>query len=398
MILSIILALFAWIYILYVLNPVNEAVVDDVKVNLSYEGSVPDKNGYMYLMSDPNLSVKVTVSGSRSELINLSAEDLKASLNMNTVISEGTYSINVEVTPKNENLTVTEISPKSFTIEFAAEETREIPVELLPTGTLPGGYVIDKQDITPSTVTVTGPAKTVRTISKALLNISLTNVKENIEGAYDLTLVNEAGESVDRRYLTLSDESVQTALTVVYRKNLPTSATLINPHGGNKIDSLISVALDIPTIQATGPEKELSGLENFTVGTIDTSLITKNGTVKLTVPSSETVTYNAAEINATVTLASGVTTKTLVFNASNITCTNTPAGKIARVESGMVSVKIRGFSDTMKQLTTNNLKCEVDISEPNADGTYSLTILPTAAIGDIAFDVVGTYTVKATVQ
>ncbi len=398
MILSIILALFAWIYILYVLNPVNEAVIDDVKVNLSYEGSVPDKNGYMYLMSDPNLSVRVTVSGSRSELINLSAEDLKASLNMNTVISEGTYSISVEVTPKNENLTVTDISPKNFTIEFAAEETVEIPVELQSTGTLPNGYVIDQQELHPQTITVTGPAKTVRTINRALLTVSLTNVKENIEGAYDLSLVTEMGEKVDRRYLTLSDASVQAALSVVYRKNLPTSADLTNTHGGNKINTLMSVTLDIPMIQATGSEKELSGLEIFTVGEIDTSLLTKNGTVKLKVPNSQTVTYSAEEINASVTLESGVTTKTLSFNTANITCINVPSGQVARINPGTIYVKVRGFSDSMRYLTNSNLKCEVDISEPNPDGSYNLTVLPTAAIADIAFDVVGTYTVKATVQ
>ncbi len=398
MILSVILALFAWIYILYVLNPVNEVTVDEVKVDLSYEGSIPDKNGYMYLMSDPNLSVRVKVSGSRTELFNISAEDLKATLNMNSVISEGTYSVNVEVTPKNENLKVTDIYPKNFTIEFASEETREIPIELSPTGTLPNGYVIDKQEILPATVTVTGPAKTVRTISKALLSVPLTNVKEDVNASYDIKLINEAGESVDRRYLTLSDASAQTLLSVVYRKNLTTYANLTNPCGGNKIDALISVSLDVPTLQATGPENELSGLEKISVGTIDSSAISKNATLTLKLPTSETVSYNANEVNATVTLASGVVTKKLTFKTSDITCINIPTDKIPQINQGSITIVVRGFSDSIKNLTTQNLKCNIDLSEQNEDGTYPVTLLHTAAISDIPFDVVGTYGAKVTLQ
>ncbi len=397
-ILSVFLALFVWIYILYIVNPVNETVFDKVEVNLGFEGSIPDRNGYMYLMTDPNLTVNVTVSGSRSELIALSKDDIKATLNMDPVISEGTYNIGVSVSTGNKNLTVTEVYPKSFTIEFAAKKTREIPVQLLESGSLPSGYEIDGQDISPQTITVTGPSKTVETISKAYITVPMTNVKENIHGTYDISLVNEAGENVDRRYLTLSDTSAEALLDVFYRKTLPTTVELTNPHGSSGESSLISVTLDTPYIKATGPEKVLSGIEQLIVGEIDTSKVTKSGTFTFTVPVIEGVIFDKQEVTATVAINSSTTTKTLTFNTADITCTNVPVGKVARIASGKITLRIRGESDSIRKLTTETLKCHVDVSEVKDNGTCSLFVIPTAAVSGISFDVIGDYSVKVNVQ
>ena len=397
-ILSVFLALFVWTYILYIVNPVNEAVFDKVEVDLAFEGSVPDRNGYMYLMTDPNLTVSVTVSGSRSELINVSKEDIKATLNMDAVISEGTYNINVSVSTGNKHVTVTDVYPKNFTIEFAAEGTREIPVQLLASGSLPAGYEVDGQAISPETITVTGPAKTLETISKAYITVPLTNAKENITGAFDVSLVTESGENVDRRYLTLSNASVEALLNIYYRKTLTPTVEITNPHGCYNEDSLFVITLDTQKIKATGAENILSGLNELTVGTIDTSKITKSGTVTIPLPQIEGVTFDTEEVTATVSLDKNVTTKTLTFNTASITCINVPTGKVARIDSGKITVRIRGKYDEIHKLSTETLKCQIDVSAQNDDGTYPLIITPTASVSEIAFDVVGSYSAKVNIQ
>ncbi len=397
-ILSILLALFVWFYILYIVNPVNETVFDKVEVDLAYEGSVPDRNGYMYLMTDPNLTVSVTVSGSRSELLNLSKENIKATLNMDSVISEGTYNISVSASTGNSKLTVTDIYPKAFTIEFAAETSKQVPVELLPSGALPSGYEINDQSVSPQTITVTGPSKTVETVSKAYVTVPLTNVKEDISAAYDVSLVTETGENVDRRYLTLSDTSVQAAVDVCYRKTLQTVVELDNPFGSNKEDSFITVTLDNPYIKATGEEKTLSAVENLLIGQINTSEITKNTEITLPVPKIEGVTFSAEQVVASITFDKSTATKTLTFKASDITPVNTPEGKIATIGTNYVSIRIRGKAETLKDLTTTTLKCEVDLSENSADGSFPLRVIPTASVSNAGYDVVGSYYAKVNLQ
>ncbi len=396
--LSLILALFVWFYILYIVNPVNETVFDKVEVNLSYEGSVPDRNGYMYLMTDPNLTVSVTVSGSRSELLNLSKEDIKAALNMDSVVSEGTYNITVSASTENSKLSVIDVYPKSFTIEFAAKASKDVPVEMITSGALPSGYEVNEHTISPQTITVIGPAKTVESISKAYVTVPLTNAKEDISAAFDVSLVNETGESVDRRYLSLSDTSVQAAVDVCYRKTLQSIVQFDNPHGGNKEDSFITLTLDTPYIKATGDEKNLAPIENIIIGSIDTSKITQNTEIDFAVPPMEGSTLNAEQVKVAVSFDKTVQTKTITFKTANVTPINVPNGKIATISAAYITVRIRGKAEDLKKLTAENLKCEIDLSVNNADGTFPILITPTAAVSGIGFDVVGSHNVKVNVQ
>ncbi|MBQ5742900.1 MAG: hypothetical protein IIV79_01750 [Clostridia bacterium] len=396
--LSLFLALFVWFYILYVVNPVNEKVLDKVEVDLAYEGSLPDRNGYMYLLTDPNLTVSVTVSGSRAELLTLSNEEIDVKLNMDEVSSIGAKTVSVSATPKNGKLKVVDIYPRSFTIEFAEEATKEIPVELISSGALPSGYEINTQSVTPGTISVTGPAKTVETIAKAYVTVPLTNVKQDISAAYDVSLVNEAGESVDRRYLTLSDASVQAAVDVCYRKTLQTVVLFDNPHGGNKENSFITVTLDTPHIKATGEEKQLSSMENIVIGSIDMSTITKNTELDITVPELEGATFDVQQVKATITFDRSVTTKTISFRTTNVGFSDTPDGKNPTISGSYINVKIRGKYEDLKKLNADTLKCTVDLSENNADGTFPILITPTAGVSGVGFDVVGAHNVKVNMQ
>lgn len=397
-IISVVLALFVWIYILYIVNPVNETVFDKVEVNLAYEGSVPDRNGYMYLMTDPNLTVSVTVSGSRSELLSLSKDDIKASLVMDSVISEGTYNVSVSASTSNSNLKVTDVYPKSFTIEFAAESTKEVPVELISSGALPSGYELDAQSVTPQTITVSGPTKTVNTISKAFITVPLTNLKENLSAPYDISLVNEAGENVDRRYLTMSDASVQAALEIRYRKVMEAEVEFTNAFGGNNQQSFIKLELEPKYIKVTGLEKNISLMDKITIGSIDTSTITRSTTTTITIPEFKGLTFDTTQVIVSINIDKDVITKTISFKTDNIIPVNVPEGKTAKVQSGWVSIRVRGKADALKALTASTLRCEVDLSESNADGSYPIFLTPTASVSGVAFDVVGTYGVKVDVQ
>ena len=406
-ILSIILALFVWIYILYVLNPVNEKKFDDIPVDVlsAFEGSTLDDRGYMMLESAQD-KIDVTVSGTRAALLNFSEEDLKISLDMNSILSAGERSVKVIVTSNNSNIKVTDYYPTEINIKFAVEATREIPVEILQVGALPEGYEIDEQTVSPQNITVTGPADTVAEIDKAYVKISLDNVKENFSGTYDISLVHfETGSgnkteetNVERRYLDISATSAEASVAVAYRKTLAAAVEIVNTYGGNNETSLVSVAFDTTSVKATGPEKVLSGMNEILLGTIDTALFEKSGTVTLEVPPLEGVTYDTQQITATVTVAKDLTVKTLTFDTASITCKNVPTGKVARVNAGKIYVRIRGSAAALKDLKADQFKCEADVSKANEDGSYPIFVTPTATVSGITFDVVGAPSVKVNFQ
>ncbi|MBO5221601.1 MAG: hypothetical protein J6C26_04735 [Clostridia bacterium] len=389
-ILSVLLAVVVWIYILYVINPVNDKEFNRVSVDLSYEGSIPERNGYMYLLTDTNLTVSVSVSGSRSDLLNLTANDIKASLNLDPITTPGTHSVAVNISTGNKNLVVTDYNPKNFTIEFATKATRTLPIEIQASGSLPEGYAIKESSISPKDITIFGPANTVESIDKVYVSVPLTNVKTDITGTYDLAIVNKNGENVDRRFLTISDTKAESNLSVEYRKDMETTINVTNSSGGNE-SSYITVTLDTKTIQAIGDEKLLAGIETFSVGTIDTSKILENGVFPLTIPTVEGVVYSKDVVNATVEIAPDVGTKELSFGPKDIQIINLP-DKASVMYKGDVKITIRAKASDLETLTTDNLKCQIDYKDKLEDGSFPIIIYPVAG-NAISFGVVGEYSV-----
>lgn len=389
-VISVLLAVVFWIYILYVLNPVNDKEFNRISVDLAYEGSIPERNGLMHLLADTNLSIYVKVSGSRSDLMNVSEGDIRATLNLNPITREGTHSVAVSVSTGNKNLKIEDYDPKNFTIEFASVGSRTIPVELQASGSLPDGYFIDQSAISPTEITVTGPASTVDSIDKAFISVPLTNVKSDIAGEFDISLINKNGENVDRRFLTIANDTKTAAanLTVQYRKNMEATVNVINSSGGNE-SSYITVTLDTQTIQATGNEKDLAGIEKFSVGTIDTSAIKSSGTIPLTLPQQEGVILNKEQVVATVEIAPDTGTKEILFKATDITMNNMPQGAVGEVISS-VRIRIRAKTSDLEFLTSETLKCQVDYTDKTEDGSYPIIVYATSN-NTLNFGVVGSY-------
>ena len=390
---SVFLAIIAWMYILYVVDPKNEAHFDRVPVNLSFEGSVPDRNGYMYLMTDTNLTVNVTVSGPRSKLLNLSADALSVSLDMNSVVSPGTYGINVIVNVSEDEITVTDVYPKTFTIEFTRKITRTFPINVVSTGTLPEGYTLQGQKVSPATVQVTGPSETVLSIQQVNLTVSLTNRKENLTEMLPLTFLNEAGENVDRRYLTISDTEAEASLDIVYQKQLSLLPTLTNQFGGDE-RAYISTELSQQTVTATGPEHILSALESIRLPEIDTSQIYTSQDLTLTIPSIEGITFDTNEVTVRITVRDDTEVTTLRYSQAEIRkfiFLNAPSGTTPIATSESLLVQIRTTKENAALVTKENVNCLIDLSAPNADGSYPL-IVSSSAIP--SFGVLGEYSLK----
>lgn len=393
-ILSVFLAIFAWIYILYIVDPVNEKVFDKVEVNMNFEGSVPELNGYMYLMTDTNLTVSITVSGSRTDLLNISKSDIKASLNMDTVVSGGTYNIDVSVNTGNKNIIVTDVYPKNFTIEFAEKAVREIPVELQAAGSLPEGYYIADQKISPETITVTGPANVVNSIASAYINVSLTNIKQNFAGIFPIQLVTESGDSVSRKYLTISDESAEATFTVKYAKDLELGVLQKNSSGGDE-SSYISVTLNDSNVKVHGSETVLSGYNKYNVGTVDTALILEDGTTVLQIPPIENTVFDKTEVTATVRFTKPTATQTLEVDCMNTVFVNLGSAKTASVREGFITITVRTLEKDFAHVMPEDFICRVDLSKKNPDGTYPIQFINTSGI---PYGIVGTYSVNVDIR
>ena len=383
-IISLLLAIVVWAYILYAIDPVNEKVFNKVSVNMAFEGSIPDQNGYMYLMADTNFTVSVTVSGSRSGLLNFNEDDIKASLNLNEGISEGVCDVKVVIDTGRKDVTVSDYSPKSFSIRFAERKETEFEVELMTEGTLPDGYFIKSSAYSPERIRVSGPAEELAAIDKAYVKINLDNVKSDVNGEYDIFLVDKNGANVPRQNLTISSLKAEADVSVKYQKKLKPTQDIVNESGGNEA-SYINVILDKTGIIGIGEEKALTSVDSCRVP-IDTSQITGTGTYVFEIPEIDGITLDTKEVSAQVTLAEGVATKQITFNKQHqFVFGNGQTGTILQA----VTVTVRARIEDLGALTVDTLRCRLDSAE---NGEYRISVVPTAG-NTVNYGIVGTYTI-----
>ncbi|EEC56428.1 hypothetical protein BACPEC_02937 [[Bacteroides] pectinophilus ATCC 43243] len=165
-ILSAVCAIIIWIIIVNVYDPSTSVTVSGVEVQLVNTESLTEKE-YAYDVVDGS-KISVYISGPRSIVTDIKAKDIVATADLSNVTVFSDYvDIDVKVVKDGVSASSIEIAPKTTAIRLKIEnrvtKTFNIDTELV--GTPADGYVIGGQQISPSSVKVTGTSSVVDSIS-----------------------------------------------------------------------------------------------------------------------------------------------------------------------------------------------------------------------------------------
>ena len=233
-ILSVLIAIGVWLYIVNVADPQKSEEYQNVPVSFVFEGTVPYNNMLMPLVTSRSFSVDIRVSGSRTSLMNFSKDKIRASFNFNAVAAEGIYEIPISVSLGDDRLTYEIIGSDTITIEFVKKSSATFNIDFQRIGNYKSGYSVVEQTVSPETVTVEGPKSVVDTISFAEVMIDVTDSAKNIVEASDISLLTADRAYVDRTFLTLSTSQATVSVALQYKKSVKVTTSLLNPYGGDE--------------------------------------------------------------------------------------------------------------------------------------------------------------------
>ncbi|MGB8685263.1 MAG: CdaR family protein [Candidatus Binatus sp.] len=153
-ILSVVLAVGLWIFV----NAGERGSVESLTVPISY-ASLPQG---MVIVNHPPTQVKIEVTGPRTLLSLLDPERLTLKIDPAS-LAPGQSEIKVYPAMFNvgRNTTVTSISPDQLSLDIDRLVTRDVPVHLAVENEVAPGYTISSVDITPPSVTMIGPSRSV---------------------------------------------------------------------------------------------------------------------------------------------------------------------------------------------------------------------------------------------
>lgn len=360
---SLLSALFIWYS---VVSQDNDAVVSvrNVPVVLDVENS---SLSTLKLSPVGNLDyrVDVEIEGPRSVVGNVRADDLKVVASTVDVVAPGEYGLLLEgFDDNNRGVIIKNILPKSIKVKFDHFIEKTIPVEQdLDTLEIADGYILNQDYVSPSEITIKGPASEVDTIVSARVTRNFERpVSQTVSFEAPILLFDKEGNQIVPVNLEVSDTSASVTLPILKKKVVPITVDLIGTPPGFDEDS-IEFIIDPPEIELAGPVATINNLSELHLGYVD--LRTLEPMVEITREIELPPGYISVENvrNADVKFE-GSNIDEEYLNVTNIRVKNQPTDYNVDVKTRtFYGIKVYGTEEQLAKVSAKNVIAEIDMAE-----------------------------------
>ena len=364
-------ALLLWFYVLGYDSP-NYQKEFTVNVELQGESVLRETSGYT-ILSDPNISVKVVVSGPQSVVNKLRDADITSFVDVSEVTGPGSNLLPIQVVLPDEN----NLSVKSLNVDFAAvyidkSITAEIPVRIdISDYSLPEGYSVGDFTTTPVTVTVRGPETEINKISYAYGTVRPGTIGNSAKYNTSVTLYNSDGVQVNNSYINLIDTSVNVEVPVYKTADIPVKVYFV---GGYFSTESATITLSKEYITVRGSVEDVNKLDEIKINIAENKLITETFEKKIILP--EGIEAVSDDLIVTVGIVfNDVVKRRISVNASDV-CefVNVPEGINVMVVTSNLNLYFCGPKDMLSTLTSSSFKAVADLGGMELLRNYDYTV------------------------
>ncbi len=383
--LSAVVAFGLWVYVVTVITPEYETTIYDIPVKLEGEDLLEYKKIPLVLMTEDLPKVNLKLYGNRSDLNKLDNENIILKVDVSNVAEPGEQSLSFTISfpgDINENeIQVQSRDPGRISLVFERLVRKEVPVEVIYSGTLPEGYIVDKSDVTLDyeKVSISGPESAVEKIAKAVIKVDLEGRTEPFSESYRYTLCDEEGKPMDAGKVVTNAAEIKHTMIIQKVKEIPLRVNLIE--GGGATAATVDVRIDPETIRVAGSEAALEELDELVLGTIDLSKISgmTRYDMDLVLPTGVTNITGVTKVGVIVRVKERQT-KVFTVGPDQIQLLNVPEGMKATLVSQSLTITIRGTQEQLDQLTAGEILVKVDLSAETRKGL--VTLKPTIVLPD----------------
>lgn len=378
-ILSILVALFLWAYVLGEVNPTTQETISNVPVQLLNVQSLTARQ--LAISGDGEYMVDVVIEGKRADIMNITAQDIVAEADLyGWSLGENVIPVTITVP---EPLKV--IETKAGKIQITIEELVALskPVSVVLSGKLPADTEEGSVLIKPEGIEVSGAKSAVDAVKEIQVTLNAENLTAEGKTFQSATVpVNSAGIPVENVHLSAN-------YVDVFAKLYQVKEVALAPALSGELADGMGVEVGVPsTVKIKGTKTALANVDSVTTEPVDISGITGNATVTLSVILPEGV--ELAKGYETITL--GVTvqetsTKVFEYTADEILLEGLTKGKSVNTDAANFKVTVSASKDVINALTKDQLKLYIDVSKLNAgDQTVPVQITYDVALHQITVE------------
>lgn len=374
--LSILMSIILWSYVIRDLNPDQSKTIDQIPI--TFVGTDVLDSRQLIIVGGEDETVDLRVTAKFDVLSRLRRDNISLEVSVARISEPGEYPLLVSHTfPPNvqagsvaiEN----DISDLYVTVKVAKREAKEIPIKAEFVGSVAEGHQLGDIVVTPATISISGQQDLVNQVAYAKVILTQENMNTTYTGDLPFIYIGADGKELTDLNVTSSVKTIHVKFPIVMVREIPIAVTIL-PGGGATAEHVKltfgAKNLEEMTIDVSGAEDDMEGIEKITIGEIDLSKVvtTKEFTFPIQLASELTNESGIAEITVKATIE-GLTTRE--FDVDNIQLINVPEGYTAEAVTQSRTVMVRGQEEKVNAIFKSQLRVVVDVSAG----------IPTAAMG-----------------
>lgn len=372
--LSVFLAVILWLYVRAEKDPVSDARIRNIPVQITGSSVLSSKGLTVAGLSSDRVST--TLQAPASVLSDISRKNITATIDVSRIDEAGDHTLSYNIVlPTNVNtdgVVIQEKEPETITVTVEKLYTSTLPIEFRFEGSVAKGYQAGTPTIDPVNVTISGAVEQVNRVARAVVVLEAKDLKEQYTGDLPIRLLDANGDELKDLEVELSSETAYIVYPIVVVKEIPLTVNVIA--GGGATQENISEPLIVPSkITVAGTQEDIDHLTEISLGSIDLSKVVGTSNFTFTIdldPSLENVT-GITEAKVTVTV-SGLETR--AFEVGNIKLQNIPRGYSAKADTEAKTVYVRGTADELAMIDSSQLRIVADLKEVTGSGTYTIPV------------------------
>lgn len=396
---SILIAVLAWLIVSLYVKPDTSGTVYDIPVKLDYNASAYQSMGLDIVSDGETPTVSVRVTGPRSVVGGLRADDITVYPKLTNVTEAGQYDLDL-VAIKNDTsadftIEAGSLRPSKVSVRFATLKQKKFVVETDTSAVKPAdGYILSKAYSSPGEVTLTGPEEEIQSVGKIVAKVDISEELTSTRIATAaLSFYDKDGNPLTSKLITADVESVEVTVPILQKKSLPLVIGYTNVPDGFDT-SLLKPSFSVDTINLAGPGDSIQNKANLSLGYID---LQKE--FALNFSKSFPVTLDTGYENLDNLTQVTVSFDTSAMSQKQLTVTdirviNQPQNRTVTVDTQRIhDVTVVGLTADVEALTAKSVIAEVDAGDLTL-GEGQQTVPVTIRIpGSTTVLAVGSYTV-----
>ena len=377
--LSVVLALFLWFYVVAVENPYSERKITKIPIQFVNHEEL-ESRGLAIDYSDVQ-TMDVVISGSRSDVMKVSADEITATVDL-TGYEKGKNYANITIkVPSKVELVDQRIQVIPITVEKLQTAKKKVNIQFTGTASKEKEAKLFAQDI--GQVKVSGAQSQVAKVSKVFADLDVSKLTDNSK-KYSLKIyaADAKGKEITGVELSHTKVGVQAGLYSI--KSVPLSLDL---KGEPAAEYRVS-ALDAPkTVKIAGFADELEKIDKLVSNPIYLSDLTESKKIPIEITLPEGV--ELAEQDAVVldVKIKGLESKEFAILSSNVSIRGLATGKNATVENATLKVKAYVKDASASSISTDDIALYVDLTGlENGEHKVKVRAEQVDGIGDVSVE------------